>query len=96
MTYNYFPSSHGKGEVDGAGILCKCEIRRKKVKPNGLKLQNSHEMVSYLKAQATKYHASHNNAKRTTNNIFWEIKVGGISQSHGDICNIVSCSKNMH
>ncbi len=53
-------------------------------------------MVSYLKAQSTKHHASHNNAKKTMNKIFWGIKVGGISQSHDGIYNIVSGNKSMH
>jgi hypothetical protein len=31
--------------------------------------KNSHEVVSYLKAKATKHRASHNNARRTVNKI---------------------------
>jgi hypothetical protein len=45
--------------VDAVGALCKQEIRKEQVKPDGLKLQNAHEVVSYLKAQAKKHHASH-------------------------------------
>jgi hypothetical protein len=59
LTWNYFASGHGNGEVDAVGALCKQEIRKEQVKPDGLKLQNAHEVVSYLKAQAKKHHASH-------------------------------------
>jgi len=32
-------------------------------------IENSHEVVSYLKAKTTKHHASHNNARRSMNKI---------------------------
>jgi hypothetical protein len=32
MCWNYFASSHGKGKVDGAGALLKCEIRKEHIK----------------------------------------------------------------
>ncbi len=51
--------------MDGVGALCKQEICKEQVKPDGLKLQNAHEVVSCLTAQAEKHHASHINAKRT-------------------------------
>jgi hypothetical protein len=70
MTWNFFASSHGKGEVDGVGTLCKWEILQEWVKLNGLKLQNVREVVLYLKAKAEKHHASHNNAKRIANKFF--------------------------
>jgi hypothetical protein len=38
MSWNYFGSGHGKGEVDGAGALLKREIRNEQLKPNGQKL----------------------------------------------------------
>jgi hypothetical protein len=34
MIWNYFSTSRGKGEVDGAGALWKREIQKEKIKPN--------------------------------------------------------------
>jgi len=31
--WNYFSSGHGKGEVDGEGVLLKREIRKERIKP---------------------------------------------------------------
>jgi hypothetical protein len=33
MSWNYFGSGHGKGEVDGAGALLKRQIRTEQIKP---------------------------------------------------------------
>jgi hypothetical protein len=33
MIWNYFASGHGKGEVDGASVLLKCEICKEQIKP---------------------------------------------------------------
>jgi hypothetical protein len=59
------------------------------MKLDGLKLQNAHEVVLYLKAQAINHHAcaSHNNVKRNVNMFFWELKVGDINCYN---CNIVT------
>jgi hypothetical protein len=50
MTWNYFASGHGKGEVDGSGGLLKRKLWKEQLKPNGMKFQNAHEVVSYLRA----------------------------------------------
>jgi len=74
MTWNFFAYSHRKGEVDGAKTLCKREIL------NGFKFQNVHEVVLYLKVEAKKYHASHNNARRIVNKFYWELKISDINR----------------
>jgi hypothetical protein len=38
LTWNFFASGHAKGEVDGAGVLCKREIRSEQMKPNAQRL----------------------------------------------------------
>jgi hypothetical protein len=38
LSWNYFGSGHGKGEVDGVGALLKQEIRNEQLKPDGQKL----------------------------------------------------------
>ena len=57
MSWNYFASGHGKGEVDGAGALLKQEKRNEQLKPGGLKLQNAAEIVQFLKDQSERVHA---------------------------------------
>jgi hypothetical protein len=49
MTWNYFAISHGKGEVDGARTLLKWKLQEEQLKPNGMKIQNTHETISYLR-----------------------------------------------
>jgi hypothetical protein len=38
MTWNYYATGHGKGEVDGAGALFKREVHKEQIKPNATKL----------------------------------------------------------
>jgi hypothetical protein len=33
IVWNYFAMGHGKGEVDGAGVLLKRELRKEQLKP---------------------------------------------------------------
>jgi hypothetical protein len=56
MTWNYFAISHGKGEVNGARALLKQKLWKKHLKPNGMKIQNAHEAISYLRVKSNKYH----------------------------------------
>jgi hypothetical protein len=48
MTWNYFATSHGKGEANGARALLKRKLWKEQLKPNGMNLQNAHEAISYL------------------------------------------------
>jgi hypothetical protein len=75
---------------------CKQEIHKEQVKPDGLKLQNAHEVVSYLKAQAKKHHASHINTKKTMKKVYWELEIGDINQSCHHSCNTIKGSRSMH
>jgi len=69
---------------------------KNRLKPDGLKLQNAHEVVLHLKAEAKEHQASHNNVRRIVNKFVWELKVGDINQSHHYNCNIINGSKGMH
>ncbi len=33
MVWNFFATSHGKGEVDGTSILLKQKVQKEKIKP---------------------------------------------------------------
>jgi hypothetical protein len=47
MCWNYFANGHGKGEVDGASGLLKCEIHKEQIKPHACKLQNAKDVVTF-------------------------------------------------
>lgn len=52
MAWNFFGSGHEKGEHDGAGAVVKCMFPPEKLKANGVKLQNSHDVVQqWLRSQ---------------------------------------------
>jgi hypothetical protein len=78
MTWNYFASNHGKGEVDGVGALYKREIWKEQLRPHASKLQNSAEVVAFLTAECNKYHAGYATARRHVNKHFWDVKEGDV------------------
>ena len=59
MIWNYFASRHGKGKVDGAGALLNRELSKEQIKPNAKRIQSTQDAVEYLKAEAIKFHATH-------------------------------------
>jgi hypothetical protein len=77
MSWNYFGSGHGKGEVDGAGALLKWEIRNEQLKPNGRKLQDGAEIVQFLRDQSRRAHARPANARCQAQIFFWLIPKSG-------------------
>jgi len=74
MTWNYFAIGHGKGEVDGVGVLLKQDVKKEQLKPNGMKIQNAHEATIFLKVESNKFHASYLVARKVVNKYFWEVK----------------------
>jgi hypothetical protein len=96
MTWNYFATSHGKGEVSGARALLKQKLWKKHLKPNGMKIQNAHEVVSYLRVKSNKYHASHPCVRRVVNKYFWEVKEGDIDRTKVHDCATVKGSHKAH
>jgi hypothetical protein len=38
LIWNFFVIGHGKGVVDGARALLKCEVRKEQIKLNGRKI----------------------------------------------------------
>ncbi len=44
MCWN-LPFGHGKGEIDGACDLLKCEIRKEQIKASAQRLQVVHDVV---------------------------------------------------
>ena len=78
MSWNYFGSGHGKGEVDGASALLKREIRMEQLKPDGRKLQSAAEIVQFLNEQAAKDHAGPRGSRAETSKFFWLIPKCGL------------------
>jgi ABC-type transporter MlaC component len=93
MTWNYVTIGHGKGEVDGVRALLKQELNKKKMKPYGMKKQNVHEVVTYLKAKSNKYHASHLVARKMVHKCFWQVKVDDIDRATTFDCSCKEAKK---
>jgi hypothetical protein len=96
MTWNFFATGHGKGEVDGAGALLKREVRKEQMKPHGLKLQNSAEVVAFLRAETNKFYSGNSAARRHIKKHFWDIKIGDIDRSRLFNCATIAGSRSMH
>jgi hypothetical protein len=61
-----------------------------------MKIQNVHEVVSYLKAESNKYHASHLGVRRVVNKYFWEEKEGDIDRIKVHDCATMKGSHKAH
>ena len=55
MTWNYFATSHGKGEVDGVSALFKKEVQKEQMKPDGMKLQNTAKFLTFLNVESNEF-----------------------------------------
>ena len=96
MLWYYFASGHGKGEVDGAGALCKREVRKEQLKLDGRKIQNVEEMVRFLREENNKHHAGPPSSRKYTSKYFWEIKEGAISRVRDLQCETIPGSMKQH
>jgi hypothetical protein len=63
LIWNFFATSHGKGEVDGARALLKCEVRKEQIKSNGRKFQNVAKVVAFLRSKTNEYHDAYPNVR---------------------------------
>ena len=76
--WNYFETSHGKGEHDGAGACIKTSLRREDMKFIGAHLRDAASIVewcaSVMGEQATRKHL--------VQRIFWEVTNVDRSQTH--------------
>jgi hypothetical protein len=63
LIWNFFATSHGKGEVDKARALLKSEVRKEQIKPIGRKIQNATEVIAFLRSEANKYHVTYPNVR---------------------------------
>ena len=80
MTHHFSGSRHGKEEHDGAGAVIKRHLTHEKLKPNGIKLPNAIEIVSFLKeTMSTRADATYPSSKaRALSRGFWDIKEGDV------------------
>lgn len=71
-------------------------MHKEQIKPHGLKLQNTAEVVAFLKAKTNKFHDAFLSAKQHIQKHFWKIEVGAIDQSMLFNYSIVAGSRGMH
>ena len=96
MTWNYFASGHGKGEVDGASAFLKRELYKEQIKPNGRQLQNASQVVQFLQEESNKFHVGRPGERQRITKFFWEIKEDAISRVDKLEVETIPGSRGMH
>ena len=85
MTWNYFGSSHGKGEHNGTSIVVKRALTHEQFKIDGVILRQATDVVDFLKGTIS-HGASSSYAQSTKvgpdiNRTFWLIKPKDVDRS---------------
>ena len=91
MMWNFFASSHGKGEHDGAGAVIKRALTYEQLKPNGWQLKCAKDVVDFL---IHKFNEEPNHDR--PNRIFWEIQLGTVPRDKAWDCKGVKGSHSLH
>jgi hypothetical protein len=52
----------------------KHDLKKEQLKPNGMKIQNAHEVATFLRVESNKFHASHLVVRKVVNKYFWGVK----------------------
>jgi hypothetical protein len=66
------------------------------LKLQGLKIQNAKDEVSFLQAEINKFHATHVNARRIVNKIFWEVEVNDVDRNKDFNCATIVGRRKAH
>ena len=97
MTHHFLGSRHGKGEHNGVGAFIKQHLTHEKLKPNGVKLQNALEFVSFLReTMSIGADATYPSKARAISRVFWEIKEGDVDQSNKRVCKAIPKACGLH
>jgi hypothetical protein len=96
LTWNFFASGHGKGEVDGVSALCKREIRTEQMKPNAQRLQDAKDVVAYLKSRSCRNHAACPGARKVVNKHFWLVGATDVVRSRVPNVTTIPGSRSVH
>ena len=96
MKWNHSGIGHGKGCWDGVGATVKQALRREQVKPNGLHLQNSHDVVAFLQNQLNREYAGYEGARKSVHHYFYGVKVGDVSHCDDFNCQRVPGTRSFY
>lgn len=96
MQWNHFGTGHGKGRWDGAGAHVKQALRAEQVKPRGLKLHNSADVVAFLREQMTREYAGYKEARRTVHRYFYDVKEDAINNFQTPNARTVDGTRSFH
>jgi hypothetical protein len=96
MQWNYFGTGHGKGRWDGAGATIKQALRNEQVKPNGLRLQNASDVVTYLRVHLSREYAGYEGVRRTIQRHFHDVAVNDVNRVDQFNCRRVPGTRSFH
>jgi hypothetical protein len=96
LIWNFFASGHEKGEVDGAGALCKREIRSEQMKPNAQRLQDAADIVAFLRSQSRRSHTAYVSPRMVVNKHFWLVGTSDVVRSRVPNVTTIPGSRSMH
>lgn len=95
MLWNFFGSSHGKGEDDGACVIVKREFQIQQLRLNTTPFQNAQDVVKFLKDAFAKEYIRFANSHANVMQIFWEVKITNVDQNQPYGCVTVVESRKM-
>jgi hypothetical protein len=96
LIWNFFASGHEKGEVDGAGALCKREIQSEQMKPNAQRLQDAADIVAFLRSQSRRSHTAYVSPRMVVNKHFWLVGTSDVVRSRVPNVTTIPGSRSMH
>lgn len=96
MQWNHFGTGHGKGQWDGAGAHVKEALRREQVKPDGVRLHNSSDVVTFLRQAMNREYAGYHSARRSVHRHFYDVKEADVNQFQAPNARTVEGTRSFH
>ena len=81
MRWNFFGSSHGKGEHDGAGAVLKRALTHEQLKIDGVHMNCASHVVEFLRTNmSTSATGVYSSQVRDIKREFWEVKIDEVNR----------------
>ena len=85
--WSFFGSGHGKGEHDGVGVVIKHALTAKQLNVNGIKLEDSHDVVEWLTWKM---------GDDVKQRLFVEVKVSDVDRTNAWDCQTLEGTQSRH